>query len=211
LKKEGMEALGEDGFDGTPSELFGHAVQAHHCISCSVIQRHKDKATSILAIKSGYDINNGNNNIFLPSKFGFMRINNDQRHRGGHWDKYYKYVEKKLDAFYKEHKDDDPCNNDEDKKNILSDLKDIEKKIYSDLDNRRQWLYDWSEKLYNEDYKEEGPGALTSDNQQPSSSAGLAWVENYPKGKRRRKHYNNNLKITWYSSKGFPPPGSATA
>lgn len=213
LVREGIkEEWGEDGLDQTASDRKGYPNQAHHCISCSVIQQHSESKLAKLVVQAGYDVNNGKNCIFLPAKFGHMRRNNEQRHRGGHWDTYYKYVGKQLDPLYTEYKDKDPCKDEEARKEILEWLIDIERTIYNDLDQKKSWLYDWSELLYNEDYREEGPGPLTAENRQPSSSAGLEWVTQYPRGTTRRKCLKNgNLRTAWYSSHGFPVPGSTNS
>lgn len=141
-----------------------------------------------------------------------MRLNNEQRHSGGHWEKYYEYVAKKLDPLYKKYKDTNPCNDEKAKKGIYDRLMSIQIEIFNDLFDKKVWLYEWSEKLYNEDYREEGSGDLTMDNRQGSSSAGVEWVRDYPKGNPRRKHFKNgNLKEKWYESKGFPVPSSVSA
>lgn len=209
LVKEGLaEEYGEDGLDLTASKRKGYPVQAHHCICCSVIQKNNSGKLSALAIDAGYDVNNGKNNIFLPAKFGHMRKNNEQRHRGGHCKKYYAYVDKELNPIYEDYKDSNPCPGNQDAKDILNDLMALQKSIYSKLDKRSLWLYEWSKTLYNQDYREEGSGALTAQNQQGSSTAGLAWVERYSKGKPRRKMTAaSKLRSSWYSSKGFPVPG----
>lgn len=213
LNSEGIkDKFGDDGCDKTASERYGHPVQAHHCICCAEIQKHQGGATGQLAVKSGYDINRGTNNIFLPAKFGHMRINDQQRHRGGHSQEYYDYVKKGLDPIYTKYKDADPCKNDEDRKNILGALTDLESEIKSALSDKDVWLYHWSETLFNEDYREEGPGDLKTETQQAGSEAGLAWATIYKKGEARRKLMKDgSLKSQWYSAKGFPVPGSTTS
>ncbi len=211
LVREGIkeEYGGKDGLDLTASKRKGYPVQAHHCICCSVIQKNNGGKLAELAIESGYDINNGKNNIFLPAKFGHMKINDEQRHRGGHYKKYYDYVDKKLNPIYQKHKDSDPCNDPEARKNINGDLLSLQSTIYGHLDGKKVWLYDWSKNLYNEDYREEGTASLTSSNQQSSSTAGLGWVELYPSGQIRRKLLDSGeCNETWYKSKGFPVPGN---
>lgn len=210
LNKEGIESeFGDDGMDETASKRFGYPVQAHHCICCSVMQKNNNGEMAKLAIDSGYDINNGDNNIFLPARFGHMRRDNKQRHRGGHCQAYYDYVDDKLNPIYEKFKDEDPCNDDKAKKKILGALNTLQKKIYNALDNREVWLYSWSEVLYNQDYKEEGPGDLKKANMQGSSSAGLEWVVRYPGGTPRRKMLaDGSHNVNWYTSKGYPPAGS---
>jgi hypothetical protein len=210
LKREGIkEQFGDDGCDQTASERYGYPVQAHHCISCSVIQGHE---LAPLAIDSGYDVNNGKNNIFLPARFGHMMRDQLQRHRGGHWNLYYDYVTNQLDTLYEKYKDAKPCEDPEDRKNILQDLMDVQTDIRTDLEDRDIWLYDWSELLYGQDYREEGPGDLTLDNQQGDSAAGRSWVITYPAGSaRRKKHKNGQLRSKWYSDKGFPAPSGVNA
>lgn len=212
LVKEGIkDEYGEDGLDLTASKRKGYPVQAHHCVCCSVIQKNNSGKLATLAVKSGYDVNNGKNNIFLPAKFGHMRKNNEQRHRGGHCQDYYNYVDAKLTKIYNKHQNAKPCPGNQDAKDILSDLMTCQDGIYSKLESRKLWLYGWSEELYNEDYREEGSSALTSSNQKGSSVGGIAWVETYPKGNnpRRKLGGNNQLLKSWYSTKGFPVPGNA--
>lgn len=211
LVREGLEEQfpDDDGNDESASKRYGYPVQAHHCICCSVIQKNSKTKMAKLAIDSNYDVNNGKNCIFLPAKFGHMRHGNLQRHRGGHWQTYYDYVDAKLTKIYQKHKDKKPCSDKKAAKAILGDLMSLQSTLYSKLKNRKLWLYDWSERLYNEDYREEGQGDLKSINQQPSSAAGLAWADEYPKGSKRRKLQSNgrNLRKQWYSAKGFPVPG----
>lgn len=213
LNKEGIaEEWGDDGLDKTASKRSGYPVQAHHCISCSVMQKNNNTKMAKLAIDSGYDINNGKNNIFLPAKFGHMKRDSKQRHRGGHAQAYYNFVDGKLNAIYKVVKDMKPCQKPADKQAILDALTNLQKTIYAKLKDREVWLYDWSERLYDEDYREEGSGALTSPNQQSSSTAGLAWADAYPKGSARRKLEpdGKTLRSKWYKSRGFPVPGGKT-
>lgn len=214
LVKEGVaEEFGDDGNDLTASMRHGYPVQAHHCICCSVMQKNNDTKMAKLAIDSGYDINNGKNCIFLPAKFGHMRRGNKQRHRGGHYKKYYDYVDSRLSKIYKNHKDKKPCEDPKARADILGDLMSLQSTIYSHLDSRKVWLYAWSEKLYNEDYREEGAGDLTAANQQTSSTAGLAWADRYPSGSTRRKVQidGESLRVQWYIAKGFPVPGGVTS
>lgn len=208
--REGIkEEYGEDGLDLTASKRKGYPVQAHHCICCFVIQKNNSGKLAELAIKAGYDVNNGKNNISLPARFGHMRKKNEQRHRGGHYQDYYDFVDELLDPIYEDHKNSKPCPGNKAAKDILNDLMSCQKRIYSKLDKKRVWLYKWSKDLYNEDYREEGTGALTAQNQQGSSEAGLAWITEYPKGKPRRKlRLDKKLRTSWYSSKGFPVPGN---
>ena len=172
------------------------------------MQKHQSGATGKLAIHSKYNINRGSNNIFLPAKFGHMRKNDQQRHRGGHSQEYYDYVKKGLDPIYTEYKDAKPCDNEEDRKKILGALTRLESRIKSALSGKDVWLYHWSERLYNEDYREEGPGDLKTATRQSGSEAGLAWADNYPKGKTRRKIMGDGaLNSKWYTDEGFPVPG----
>ena len=58
LYKEMIDDLfGDDGCDMTLSENHGYPVQAHHCISCSVMAKTAGGKLATLAKKSGYDIN----------------------------------------------------------------------------------------------------------------------------------------------------------
>ncbi len=213
LVREGIiDQFGDDALDQTASENKGYPNQAHHCICCSVAQKNNNGKLADLLIAAGYDINNGGNNIFLPAKFGHMRRNNEQRHRGGHHKSYYDYVDDNLEPIYKAYKDTDPCNDPEAKENILGDMMDLQALIKKKLEKKSLWLYAWSERLYNEDYKEEGQGSLRSSNKQGSSVAGLAWADRYPSGKTRRKiNRDGSLHTKWYSGHGFPSPGSKTS
>lgn len=211
------DAFGDDGCDATLSANTGYAVQAHHCISCSVMADHQAGDMARLAEESGYDINSGNNGVALPAYFGHMRKHDKQRHRGGHWDEYYKNVDKELAKIYKTHKNAKPCSDPEARKNILADLKSAEDKIKAKLMDHKWWLYEWSEDLYNGDYRDEGAGAMNSArDREGSSTAGLQWLTDYagPKAKRRHsvKAGKSNLLAAWYSAKyGYPVPGSLTS
>jgi hypothetical protein len=213
LVRQGIiDEFGDDALDKTASENKGYPCQAHHCICCAVAQKNNKGKLAELLIAAGYDINNGGNNIFLPAKFGHMQLNSEQRHRGGHQVSYYAYVDDGLNPIYTDYKDTDPCNDPEAKKNILGDMMDLQASIKDDLESKGVWLYGWSERLYNEDYKEEGQGALLSANQQGSSVAGLAWADRYPSGKTRRKiTHDGSLHSKWYSGKGFPLPSSTNS
>jgi hypothetical protein len=209
LIKNGMkEAVGKDGLGWSPSDYWDYPHEAHHCISCSVMQSNSGGKMGKLAIASGYDINNGKNNIFLPAEFGHMRVNNEQRHRGSHDEElYYSYVHKKLNPLFDKYENSAPCPTNKAGKNIKSRLMGIQREIYKDLDAKKKWLYKWSELLYNEDYRGEGSGPLTEDNWQDSKAAGKAWVKKY-KGKVKRKLRNDgkDIRVTWYTEKGYPVP-----
>lgn len=207
-----IDEFGEDALDQTASKNKGYPVQAHHNVCCSVAQQNNNGKLANLLISAGYDVNNGGNNIFLPAKFGHMRLNNEQRHRGGHQQSYYKYVDDQLNPIYKAYKDTDPCQDAVAKANILGDMMDLQAVIKKKLEKKSLWLYGWSERLYNEDYREEGSGSLSYANKQTSSVAGLAWADRYPSGEVRRKILSDGkLNSKWYSGHGFPIPGSVTS
>jgi hypothetical protein len=216
LYKEMIEsAFGDDGCDQTLSQNHGYPVQAHHCISCSVMADLEAGDMARLAEEAGYDINNGSNGIALPAYFGHMRKESKQRHRGGHWDKYYKNVEETLQPIYDKHKKAKPCSDPEARKNILGDLKSAENKIKVKLTKRTWWLYEWSQQLYNGDYRDEGAGNLNSGRaRETSSTAGLQWLSDYA-GTIKRRHEIKGGKILvrtqWYNKHGYPAPGSTTS
>ena len=209
------EAFGDDGCDQTLSQNHGYPVQAHHCISCSVIGEMRKRDMARLAKESGYDVNNGNNGIALPAYFGHMRRDDKQRHRGGHWDTYYKNVEKTLDPIYEDYKDTKPCKDPVARKNILGDLTSAENSIRSKLEKRTWWLYDWSKDLWNGDYRDEGAGNLNSGRaREGSSTAGQQWLTDYA-GQVKRRHEvpggKKKLRTKWYSGYGYPVPGGLTS
>jgi hypothetical protein len=209
------EGFGDDGCDLTLSQNHGYPVQAHHCISCSVMAALEGGDMARLAEESGYDINNGNNGIALPAYFGHMRKESRQRHRGGHWDKYYKNVEKTIQPIYDKFKNTKPCSDPEARKNILGELKSAEDDIKAKLMKRTWWLYDWSQQLYNGDYRDEGAGNLNSGRaREGSSTSGLQWLTDYA-GQVKRRHQvksgKESVRTTWYTNYGYPAPDSPTA
>jgi hypothetical protein len=211
-----LDDLGESGCDTTLSKSMGYSVQAHHCISCSVMAEHQGGKLAKLAEDSGYDINTASNGIALPAYFGHSRKDNLQRHRGGHWQTYYDYVDKKLAGVYKEYKNADPCNDPEDAADILGALQAVESDIHAKLKNRKLWLYDWSEDLWNADYRDEGTGNMNSGrNREGSSAAGSQWIVDFPAASHRRRHTvsgsKKSVRNAWYASYGYPVPGSTTS
>jgi hypothetical protein len=217
LYKEMKEAGFPDGLDETLSENHGYPVQAHHLICCSVMEQLEGGKMAKLAIASGYDINNGNNGIALPAYFGHQRKETLPRHRGGHWDDYYKKVKTELAKVYKDHKDDKPCNNKTVQDNIKGDLTDLEDLIRTKLTKRQWWLYDWSEELWSKDYRDEGATNMKSPRKRDgSSSSGQQWAATaFPGGVKRRHKVTGSQTILlsdWYSKKyGYPEPGGPTS
>jgi hypothetical protein len=216
LYKEMKEAGFGSGLDETLSELHGYSVQAHHLISCSVMEKLEKGKMARLAIASGYDINNGNNGIALPAYFGHQRKDDLPRHRGGHWDDYYDKVKTELAKVYKQHKDADPCNNPTEAANIKGDLTDLEDLVRGKLTKRTWWLYDWSKDLWKGDYRDEGPSNMKSSRKRDgSSSSGQQWLTAFAGGIRRRHTIKNSKPVhlkDWYTKKyGYPDPGSPTA
>ena len=217
LYKEMIEdGFGDDGLDQTLSENVGYPVQAHHCISCSVMAAVEGGKLARLAEEAGYDINNGNNGVALPAYFGHTRKDNLQRHRGGHWDKYYQNVEKKLQPIYDEHKGSKPCSDPAARKNILGDLQAAEDFIKDKLLSRKWWLYDWSQDLYDGDYRDEGAGNLKSGRKRDgSSTSGQQWLADYKGNQVKRRHKSlgskNQLLSSWYKKYGYPVPGGLTS
>jgi A nuclease family of the HNH/ENDO VII superfamily with conserved AHH len=208
-------AFGKSGLDQTLSQNIGYAVQAHHCLSCSVLQDMQGGDMRRLAEESNYDVNRGSNGIALPAYFGHTRKHNLQRHRGGHWEDYYTAVREKLDPIYDKYKDTKPCKDPEARKNILGDLTTAEGEIKGKLEAPSLWLYAWSESLYNGDYRDEGATNLASPrDREGSSSAGTEWLNAGHTVKRRHQVVNGLpvLLSDWYSKKyGYPVPGGPTS
>jgi hypothetical protein len=221
LKKElGEEEDWDDEEDETLSDAVGYAVQAHHCISCSVIAEPKYKTLAKWAIDSDYDINRGNNGIALPAYFGHMRVENKQRHRGGHDQIYYNKVREELDALLEDLDGVDPCKNEKDRKSVLAALTGAENRIKAGLKGRSIWLYDWSQKLWSKDYRDEGSTNMASGRRREGSkAAGLQWVENFGSREVKRRHAVGKdakgrdkkvLLAKWYSAYAYPVPGGLT-
>ena len=206
------ECFGDDGCDMTLSENHGYPVQAHHCISCSVISEIHSRDMARLAEESGYDVNNGNNGIALPAYFGHQRKETRQRHRGGHWDTYYKNVEKTLNPIYEKYKATKPCKDEEARKKILGALQTAENKIKGKLIDRTWWLYDWSKSLWSGDYRDEGTGNLNSARKRDgSSTTGQQWLIDTAGDIKRRyeeKGGKKTVREKWYDDNGYPVPGS---
>ena len=220
LYKEMMEqSFGEDECEPTLSLNHGYPVQAHHLISCSVMQKLEDGDMARLAEDSEYDINNGHNGLALPAYFGHQRREDKVRHRGGHWEDYYEKVRTELAKVYKRHKNKKPCEDEKARESIKGDLFDLETLIKKKLEKPTWWLYDWSQKLWKADYRDEGAGAgamRSSGDRETSSSAGEDWIAKFPAGQVRRRHKVVNgkpvLLDSWYEDKyGYPVPGSPTA
>lgn len=212
LYKDMNEEFGDDGCDLTLSENMGYAVQAHHCISCSVIQELHSRDLARLAVDSDYDINNGNNGVALPAYFGHMKHDDRQRHRGGHWDDYYDAVADELNPLYEKYKKTDPCKDATARKNIKAALEAVENRIKKRLLKPSLWLYEWSEKLYNADYRDEGCGNMrAAGDRDGSSSSGLEWIATYGSTIKRRHALSGGrpaLLTDWYTKKyGYPAPG----
>lgn len=221
LKSElGDEEDWDDDEDETLSDAVGYAVQAHHCISCSIIGEKKYKKLADWAIASDYDINRGNNGIALPAYFGHMRVENKQRHRGGHDEIYYNKVREELDALLEDLDGVDPCKNAKDRASVLGALTGAENRLKAGLKNRSIWLYDWSQKLWSKDYRDEGGTNMASGRRREGSySSGMQWVDNFAGGQVRRRHavarspkgrQKKVLLAKWYSSYGYPVPGGLT-
>lgn len=216
LKSEMMEALEgttDDGSDTTLSLRIGYPVQAHHCISCSVMQEVAKKQVAKLAKQSGYDINNGNNGLALPKYFGHMKLDKLQRHSGGHSEEYYKHVADELMEFHRTFKDAD-CEDEETKQDILDALQNIENKIRRLLTGKKPswWLYSWSEELYDGDYRDEGTGDLKALRPRDTSNeSGKQWLNDY-RGQVKRRYKvvkgKNVVRAAFYEDEGYPVPGS---
>jgi len=220
LKKElGEEEDWDDDEDETLSDAVGYSVQAHHCISCSIIGESKYKKLADWAITSDYDINRGSNGIALPAYFGHMQVQKKQRHRGGHDEIYYKAVRKELDKLLKDLKGVDPCKSKQDRQDVLGALGGAESRLKAGLEGRSIWLYDWSQKLWSKDYRDEGGTNMHSSRRREGSySSGLEWVDNF-KGAVKRRHAmittrdgkeRRKVLTKWYAKYGYPVPGGLT-
>ena len=221
LKSELGENENWNDDDETLSDAVGYAVQAHHCISCSVMNEPKYAQLADWAEISDYDINSEYNGIALPAYFGHTRKENKQRHRGGHDKIYYEKVQEELNKVLKELKGVDPCKNAKDREDVLAALKGAGERIRAGLKQRKIWLYDWSAKLYNADYRDEGATALHNPTRkrEGSYSAGMEWAGKFGGGQVKRRHSIETtrkgkerkvLARAWYAKYGYPAPGGLT-
>jgi hypothetical protein len=220
MKKELKEALDEDG-EGTSetlSEAMGYPVQAHHLISCSVMDKFEKGKLRDLAKASGYDINSGNNGIALPAYFGHQRKDNKVRHRGGHWEDYYEKVRKELAKVYTDYEGTNPCDlEEEDRENIRGALQARENFIRRSLNAKNSWwLYPWSEELWTKDYRDEGPATMNSSRKREGSySAGEEWATKYTGRQIKRRHRivrdKPVVRSEWYDKYDYPAPKTPTS
>jgi hypothetical protein len=190
----------------TPSQSFRYPVEAHHAISCSVVQKH---AIAQKAIDAGYNVNNGKNCIYLPACFGHMMRDKLQRHKGGHFDAYYKKVKEGLDDVWKKNKSKDPCDP-TDRKSILSGLENLQSDIKKKLSGPKPklWLYEWSKDCFKKDYREEGGGSLEDWSWGPGTSDAYKWMSKHVSPKRKTEKGTKNVNTWWYQQDGYPVPGS---
>jgi hypothetical protein len=209
--KKGLGAT----LDRSLSKKAGYPLQAHHLISCSVMGMPDFARVAKWAKAAGYDINRKTNGIAMPANFGHTRKKKLQRHNGGHDDIYYKKVRAELQKILDDVVDAKPCPNDQDKKDILAALTSAENRIRRNLAQRNFWLYDWSEELWEADYRDEGAGNLANPyGRERAYAAGIQWNADYPRGGLRRRHEvvgsQAVLRDAWYNRYGYPLPRSTT-
>lgn len=191
--------------------------QAHHALSSSVILAldADPKYQPELAETSGYDINNANNGILMPARYGHQKRMNLQRHEGGHSEKYYDKVREHIEPIWKDYKDLDHCNDPQGVEDLLADLAGKENSAKTRIKNLKWELYDRSKELYTKDYKDEGQGDMSnlSRPHDPSRASGLGWLDVEAQGNniRRRYEVKNGKKVVYtnfYTTRGYPPPGT---
>ena len=206
---------------GGVSPNGGIPDQAHHLLSSNVVISLDDEfeqtgsAGLKLAFASGYQLNAAPNGILLPTHFGHQRKVNLQRHRGNHFNKYYKNVEKVLRPIYKDFKDLNVCK-DPARSQLHQAFSGAENAARSNIRSRAWWLYAWSEPLWDGDYRDEGTGNFYL-NRPPDTAfeAGLQWLQDTQGGiKRRYKKQQrkdgtaNVVRTEFYSNNNYPSPSS---
>jgi len=198
----------------TRSKFWGYPLQAHHLISCHVMQENEE--LDELVLKTEYDINEASNGLDLPAKFGHQMVNEEMRHAGNHDDKfYYEKVRSQLKNVYEKYKNktpDDICNSKTLRKNLKNDLHRKEKYIRKMVENKKWWLYAWSEELYKGNYCDEGITNLNSSrDRECSAEIGKKWLGKFGHGVIKRRYWMSDGKPVvrkgWYEKKyGYPVP-----
>lgn len=203
---------------GGVSPNGGIPDQAHHLLSSNVVisldEEFEQTGTAglKLAFASGYQLNAAPNGILLPTHFGHQMKVNLQRHCGNHYKKYYKNVENVLRPIYVAYQNQDVCN-DPARSNLHKAFTGAENTVRSNIRSRVWWLYEWSQPLWDHDYRDEGTGNLYL-NRPPDIEAatGLQWLKDKQGGIKRRytkrKGGGNIVKTKWYSNYSYPSPSS---
>ena len=140
-------------------KILGYPVQGHHILSTSQFadmarNNPTNTAQKIISFRNimrgaGYDVNNGNNVFFLPTKHGHTKWDSIQKHVGSHVEDYYDKVYAGLERVYKKYKSK-PCASMPWAK-VHKDMHKLEDDIYKLLKTRKLWLYDTSQQLFNAD------------------------------------------------------------
>lgn len=203
-------------------------VQAHHLLSSNVVVGLDAKYEFLpankalpqkLADAAGYLLNEAPNGLLLPYHFGHQMKLHLQRHCGDHFDEYYDNVRSVLEPTYQHYKTKDVCPGTPANTSFLQALKNAETTVKGNLsgDPPTWWLYEWSQPLWDNDYRDEGTGNLYL-NRPPDISykAGLAWVDDkVSKGEIKRRYKKKRgsknayeVKKGWYRSHTYPPPSA---
>jgi hypothetical protein len=193
--------------------------QAHHLLSSSVVieldYEYRSRAKKLMANASGYQLNAAPNGILLPTHFGHQMKLNRQRHRGNHRERYYRDVKKILRPKYDKFETLDVCK-EPTKSQFLACFTDAENLVRSNIVSRVWWLYDWSQPLWDGDYRDEGTGDLSL-NRPPDTSqeTGKQWLTDKAGDIKRRymtitvgSTKRNIVNTKWYASHTYPKPGS---
>jgi hypothetical protein len=193
--------------------------QAHHALSSSEILKLEvdPEYQQNLAENSGYDINNANNGILMPARYGHQKRMKLQRHEGGHSEDYYLQVERILVPIYGAYQQMDPCTDSEGKEDLLADLRDAENDAKQQIKELNWELYARSKELYEEDYKDEGQGELSMSHQErprdTSRASGLGWLDVEAKDNNIRRRYRivdgkEEVNTEFYDTYGYPYPSN---
>jgi HNH/ENDO VII superfamily nuclease len=193
--------------------------QAHHLLSSSVVieldYEYRSRAKKLMANASGYQLNAASNGILLPTHFGHQRKLDLQRHRGNHYNVYYENVRNELRPIYDKFETLNVCT-EPTKSKFLACFTDSEKAVRANIKNRDWWLYDWSKKLWDGDYRDEGTGNLALSRPPfTSQETGLQWLTDKAGDIKRRyttvivgSTKRNIVNTKWYTSHTYPAPGS---
>lgn len=188
--------------------------QAHHLLSSNVIIKLEAKYAK-LAEKAGYDLNRGTNGLLMPSNYGHQMHPKLQRHRGGHSKDLYQKVHDLVEPIYQEYEGQDPCEDEEVRKNILGDLKGAEDAAKGNLKTVAWELYSFSKALFDGDYRDEGVGDLSLTRPPFTGKAsGKEWLATKAAGLKRRYEGPDGkeaVRKEFYTGEGYPVPGDPRA
>jgi hypothetical protein len=193
--------------------------QAHHLLSSSVVieldYEYRSRAKKLMANAAGYQLNAASNGIPLPTHFGHQKKLDRQRHRGNHYDKYYADVKGLLRPVYDKFETLNVCK-EPTSSQFLAQFTDKENIVRSNIVSRAWWLYDWSQPLFDEDYRDEGTGNLYL-NRPPDTSqeVGMQWLTDKADDIKRRYTYKivggtKQIVVNedWYRENTYPAPTS---